>query len=217
MQLDSTLRAALLDEGEAIVADPVTALPRIRARSRAIGRRRSAAALATACAMAAVAWSVSLPASESRDDVVVPPAEQRRKIDERHEGQRLREVSPSRGRGSAPERAPAGTRRSRHAELPVTRGARDRTGKPPASPAPAEDAPPVVPARHLSERYDVAYVAGTHVGENAGTGCGQGESVMRSNDCIPITIGDDESSIELSLVDDRGVAVGATVYHHAGG
>lgn len=82
---------------------------------------------------------------------------------------------------------------------------------------PAGDATKAIVPRRLAERYQVSYLAGTHVGENAGAGCWQGTSATGSNDCVAIRIGEDESLVSLRLTDDEGVVVGATVYQHAGG
>lgn len=68
----------------------------------------------------------------------------------------------------------------------------------------------------MIEQYEVAYVQGTHISENAGAGCSKGGEAMGTNDCFPIRLDDDETEVSFRLVDDKGIVVGATVRQHAG-
>lgn len=218
MSLDNALRSALVHAGDAIPAEASRALPGIVSRARAQRRRHALKGVSTALVIAVVVWAPPAVRSVTDHDNRQPPAREER-IDRRETPERephrrsgfggRAPTSPSRDGGDAKRR------------LQKDRGTVSRGQSAPRR-APAGDTPITEPTtgvapRRLVERYEVAYVAGNHLSENAGGGCWQGTSATGSNDCISIRIGPDESAISFRLTDDEGVLVGATVYQHTGG
>lgn len=213
MSLDNAVRGALVREGEAIFVDASAALPGVETRLRAKRRRRARHAVVAVLVAVVVAWAPEAQVVLRGSDVA--PAQERSGADPSPHARPARSLEPARGR-----RGPEGPEHVRRSDEPdrgeasPTRGtqARDEAEAPPESLA------PTLPLRRrIVEPYEISYVAGTHVGENAGTGCWWEGSFVGSNECIGIRIGDDETSIALRLLDDNGVVVGATVDQVVGG
>lgn len=220
MSLDNALRSGLVREGEAIAVDVAAAVPAIDALVRAQRRRRALEGVAVAVVVALVVWAPPGLVTETTKDEGPRPARepfpQERRVERQEPVERRGVPGTPGGRLGKGSRVPSFEAASqRRTEAAGTAGDLRRGGaaeRPPAS----KTAVGMLP-RQMVERYEVAYVSGTHFGENAGTGCSQGWSAMGSNDCIPIRVHEGETAISLRITDDEGTLVGAHVYQHAGG
>lgn len=216
MQIDNVLRSTLVREAESIPADLASAMPAVARRVRDDRRRRAGRLAVTAAVMAATVWGPQVAEMPTRD-VDVSPA-RRHPVPTERSGE-VRNPSTygatidGRVRGRRIDRRSDKTPRPERA----TDESRSRSSRAGDAPPPAADTPAQVAPRELSERYEVNYVLGTHTGENGGAGCWQGDSVTGYNDCIPIEILATESEIVLTIVDDTGIQVGATVSQNVRG
>jgi hypothetical protein len=220
VSLDNALRSSLVREGEAITIDVAAALPAIQGRVRAHRRRRALQGAVVALVAALVVWAPPGLRTESMDDRPRParePFPQEKLLDrpgEHADGRVVRvETGGTRAGGPRTPMFEPGSHERTGAAGTLTGSDHDGAGRRP----PSTETTVGALSRRVIERYEVAYVSGTHVGENAGTSCSNGESAMGSNDCIYIQLDDAENEISFRIADDDGTVVGATVYQHAGG
>lgn len=213
MSLDNALRRELLAAGECIMARTDEGMAGVASRVRS-RRNRRAGAFAVALLLIA-----SLAVSKDGGEIIdarpdLPPAREYedRSID-RDERARLTAVQP----------VPAGEKpleTARQRRQPQKK--RSRVSAPPTAEAesairPAEEPTVVAVApdpRVVGETYRVNNTAGTHMGENAGLGCTEGAGVTGSDDCFHLRVADDETSIDIEVVDDAGVVVSFHINEH---
>ena len=220
MSLDSVLRSHLVASADAIDADPESGL---RAVNAAVTAKRRRAALAFACAVAACAavafWSEAPdvrrpgpPPARENEERVPPPEVDRREGSLPRLERGVRERVGGAGRG--PAFARGGIRDTPPAARPVRPDAEGDRHVPHA-----EGAAAVPPARGRWTVYPWEYgnLMGTHVGENAGLGCWDGEGATGANDCFALDVADDQNRMEIGVVDDLGRSAFAKVYMHGPG
>lgn len=235
MSLDSSLRSALLSAGEPISVDPDRGLTEVSKRIRSAQRRRVSLRVVGALMLATTAvWLPRMEALEkppyvppAREDRVGPPRPEVSQKPAPPEGSQkpapVRTETRNLGSERRPEvdKEPHGVARPGLAEPPdpprsdstnSSTGATSGTGT--ASPPPPSEVSLEEWSRVEKERYRVDYVAGTHVGENGGTGCWQGNGATESNDCMPFELAPGESWFSVQVAADNGVEVGARVYEY---
>lgn len=222
MSFDSSLRSTLLNHSEPFRVDTERGLIEVTQRVRSTNRRRAAlkGVAVVTLAFAAVWLPRADPVDRQRE---VPPAREERVTPrpdrpDKNRPVRVRSVVPGPDRGDDQQNRRKDPSRSTgrvdsRAVAPPNRDVRERVSQQPA--------PPQVQAETWSrvrqERYEVNYVAGTHVSENGASGCWQGEGVTESNDCMPFEVGAGESEVAIELISDNGGSVGIKVseYHRS--
>ncbi len=228
MSLDSSLRTTLRRAGEAIFTDDDAAMNELTAT---ITRRRRRAWIGVASALLLIAagsgFFVIQRYESNRGDSVRPARPDDRREDEirparpdvrdRREDETQQQRRQIRSERWLPRRSTRTSRPRVTGRGSVRAASEGDVEGPPGSRASSSSESPRNAARQVREFYDYGTVAGSHVGENGGLGCSNGEGITGRDDCFVFEVEAHEGSFALRIYDRSGEPVWAKIYQHHNG